>query len=266
MFVWPSKHKIIFSATGMGSIIHNRGFGITRSQCIHFAPAKHHSPRCLSSRWSQTPQMLWAPGTSGRADVSGSSGGWHSLWDTADRGGTWVERGQEFRRSASWRIADLKSKMNSLVLLALLASVVAGKAPRLKFVVHGKPPLVLSACFTAPFSVLCWALESWLEGVDRWLDWASWGWCAPSWLICSFKVRVSSLCHVLWAHIKPSSENCVWINLPNRPSLHLSCKLRAPASRPANIVRWSEWKPGKSVRPINSVCFLSIWVHLVLYA
>lgn len=147
----------------------------------------------------------WTAGGADGQDRTGSSSRWHRIRDAAARGGTtkggcreeeeeeeeegfWgaLRSVQSFYRAVS--LARRSLKMNSLILLSLFATVIAGKSPRLKFVVHGRQRCIfwMLSGFTTSHSdsylcrqslfyssIVC--VRLWIDGWGGWTDeWMKW--------------------------------------------------------------------------------------------
>lgn len=126
------------------------------------------------------------------------------------------EEGRGFRGSASWRTADHPPKKTEERWILWSCWRFWHRSLR-----ERRPGWNLWCTVSRRwFSVL--SLGVWgCRGVDSWLDWASWGWCAPLCLTCSFGW---SGFFYKSAH-QASIREMLWINLLNRPSLlHPSCK------------------------------------------
>lgn len=127
------------------------------------APAERlHTPYAFSEVEPATPTSLnWTAGVTHGRERTGTSGRWHRSGTQQLGEGLKEEEGfvgtfrsaESFHRAAS--LCKASRKMNSFILLSLFATVIAGKSPRLKFVVHGKQLLYI--CFNRSHStnVLC---------------------------------------------------------------------------------------------------------------
>lgn len=155
-------------------------------------------PLCLLfPRWSLIPRLLQTEVPATQTDRQGPRGGGTDLGPAHRRGTNQAVARREGGFSRGFRTVfffftnqlpgGASRKMNYFILLSLFATVFAGNAPRLKFVVHGKQswicrifafwsqvvkPHMRCRCFISRCQVCCrWWIKAWLNGcMDEWIN------------------------------------------------------------------------------------------------